>query len=163
MIDNGISLDELDEEFKFDPNCIQLVNVSDDPSLAGCLVYFLKAGDSTIGTDANSTITMNGLGMGQHHAKIVVSKDCNSLSITPVNPELGRVLINGSAIKAKTDLKHKDTLTFGIKNSFKVVIPKQKQENEQLVDVQDFNKILEGRLNNDSKEAACMRKYLEET
>lgn len=130
MIDNGIQLDELDEEFKFDPNCIQLVNVSDDPSLAGCLVYFLKAGDSTIGTDANSTITMNGLGMGQHHAKVVVSKDFNSLSITPVNPELGWVLINGSTIKAKTDLKHKDTLTFGIKNSFKVVIPKQKQENE---------------------------------
>ena len=54
-------------------------------------------------------------------------------------------------------------MTFGIKNSFKVVIPKLKQENESLVDISDFDKILEGRLNNDSPEAGCMRKYLEET
>lgn len=53
--------------------------MSEDPSLAGCLVYYLKAGETTIGTDQNSTITMNGLGMGQHHAKISASKDNNSL------------------------------------------------------------------------------------
>lgn len=105
------------------------MNVSDDPSLAGCLVYFLKPGDNTIGT-ANSTITMNGLGMAQQHAKLIVAKDNNSISITPLNPELGRILVNGNTIKQKTDLNHKDTVTFGIKNSFKVVIPKQKQENE---------------------------------
>ena len=76
---------------------------------------------------------------------------------------MGRILINGNQIKQKTDLHHKDTLTFGIKNSFKVVIPKLKQENEPIVDISDFDKILEGRLHNDSPEAACIRKYLEET
>ena len=60
-------------------------------------------------------------------------------------------------------MHHKDTLTFGIKNSFKVVIPKLKQENEPIVDISDFDKVLEGRRNNDSPEAGCMRKYLEET
>lgn len=60
-------------------------------------------------------------------------------------------------------MKHRDTVTFGIKNTFKVVIPKDKKDDEQLIDVSDFDKVLEGRLNNDSKEAVCMRKYLEET
>jgi len=32
------------------------VNVSEDPSLAGCLVYFLKAGETTFGIDPKSTI-----------------------------------------------------------------------------------------------------------
>ena len=63
MIDNGIQVGELNEEFKVDKESIQLVNVSDDPSLAGCLVYFMKAGETTFGTDPSSTITMNGLGM----------------------------------------------------------------------------------------------------
>jgi len=127
-------------------------------------VYYLKAGDTTLGTDQNLDITMNGLGMAQSHAKIQVNKDMNSISITPINPELGRILINGNTIKTKTDVKHWDTVTFGIKNSFKIIIPKLKTpEDEKLNDVSDFEKILEGRLNNDSPEAICMRKYLEET
>ncbi len=36
-------------------------------------------------------------------------------------------------------------------------------EDEKESNVSDFDKILEGRLNNDSPEAGCMRKYLEET
>jgi len=102
--------------------------------------------------------------MAQSHAKVIVNKDSNSISITPLNPELGWVLINGSVIKAKTEVKHRDTITFGIKNSFKVIIPKMKSpEDEKESNVSDFDKILEGRLNNDSPEAGCMRKYLEET
>ena len=67
---------------------------------------------------------------------------------------MGRVLVNGNAIKGKTEIKHWDTLTFGIKNSFKIVIPKMKSpEDEKESNVSDFDKILEGRLNNDSKEA----------
>lgn len=47
---------------------------------------------------------------------------------------------------------------------FKVIIPKQKTpEDEKQPDVSDYESILQGRLNNNSPEAACMRKYLEET
>jgi len=95
---------------------------------------------------------------------MAVGKDLNSLFIVPTAPDNGKITVNGNLIKNKTELKHKDTVIFGLKNAFKIVINKQKKpEDEKENAVSDYDSILADRLNNNTPEAACIRKYLEET
>jgi hypothetical protein len=64
LADAGLTSNELKETFEQDENAIQLINISDDPSLASCLIYFLKDGTNTVGSDSKSTLLLNGLGVG---------------------------------------------------------------------------------------------------
>lgn len=77
-----------------------------------------------MGTDPKNTIQIEGLGMVHSHAKIKVAKDFNSISIEPLDVQNGKITLNGNQLKEKKDLKHKDVLVFGVKNAFKVIIPK---------------------------------------
>jgi ribosomal 50S subunit-recycling heat shock protein len=93
-----------------------------------------------------------------------VAKDMNSITVEPTAPDNGKITVNGNLIKTKTLLHHKDTIIFGLKNAFKVIIPKQrKPDDEKELEGSDYDSILSDRLNNNTPEAACMRKYLEET
>ena len=40
-----------------------LMNMSDDPSLSGCLVYYLKKGVNNFGSQKDSEVMLNGLGI----------------------------------------------------------------------------------------------------
>jgi hypothetical protein len=42
--DAGLSQEELQDAFGVGKDCPYLLNISDDPTLAGCLMYFLKDG-----------------------------------------------------------------------------------------------------------------------
>lgn len=166
FIDAGFGADDEDiaKEFEQHADSIQLINISEDQSQNHCLIYYFPTGDSSIGTDAKCTIQMNGLGMIPQQAKFKIPKDYATIHIEPTAPDNGKVTVNGNVIKEKLELKHKDTVVFGVKNMFKVIIPKQKTpEDEKTSDVTDYDTILQHRLNNNSPEAACMRKYLEET
>lgn len=63
------------------------------------MIYYLQPGESTIGADAKNTISMQGLGMIPTQAKFKVSKDLDSLIITPIAPDNGKVTVNGNIIK----------------------------------------------------------------
>jgi len=39
------------------------MNISDDPSLTGCLVYYLKNGDNKFGSSKECDFIVNGLGI----------------------------------------------------------------------------------------------------
>lgn len=40
-----------------------LVNMSDDPSLAGCLIFYLKKGENRFGQSKECEFNVNGLGI----------------------------------------------------------------------------------------------------
>ena len=73
-----------------------------------------------------------------------------------------KTTVNGKQITEKTELKNLDRVVFGPSSAFKVIIPKLKKEGEEQTEVSDYDALLQDRLNNDSKEAQNMRKYLEE-
>jgi len=65
----GLTSTDLRENLNVDPDAPYLVNVSDDPTLAGCLVFFLKDGNTTIGSadEDEIDIIIKGLGMRGTH------------------------------------------------------------------------------------------------
>lgn len=161
--ENGLDDGEIKEMFKQDPDAIQLINISNDASMANCLIYFLKDGDNKMGSKKGNTITMTGLGIGENHATLSTN-GFNTMHVTPVDPKKNTVLVNGNQITEKTEVNHLDRLVFGtLGNAFKVVIPKQKVEGEEEEQkVSDYDAVLQDRLNSDTKEAANLRKYIEE-
>ena len=42
------------------------MNISDDPSLTGCLVYYLKLGENKFGTNKDCDFIINGLGIRKY-------------------------------------------------------------------------------------------------
>mmetsp|Transcript_23971 Transcript_23971/g.53982 ORF Transcript_23971/g.53982 Transcript_23971/m.53982 type:complete len:1025 (+) Transcript_23971:51-3125(+) len=126
--DMGLSIDEIMGNFNMDKETPELLNISDDPSLSGCLVYFVVKGqDTTIGSDPDCTIVLQGLGIRQYMCKLynadqeqvtltmlkpsgepmgrsatarrssAVSKDAANLYKDRENQQPGRILVNGKA------------------------------------------------------------------
>ena len=129
--DAGLDEDEIGDAFGQDPDAIQMINISNDPSLAGCMIYFPKEGKNTIGTGKKSTIHMQGLGMGEEHARLTVSDKFGKMMIEPVKANDFKVTVNGNKITGPTEVKHLDRVVFGHGNGFKIVIPKQSSGNEE--------------------------------
>jgi hypothetical protein len=48
--DNGVTSDELLSQFNIDKESVYLLNISDDPSLSGCLMLVLKNGENMFGS-----------------------------------------------------------------------------------------------------------------
>ena len=97
------------------------MNVSEDPTLLGMLIYDLKDGQTKIGTkegDENH-VKLNVLGIMPRHCSIFNQK--GTISIQP-NPE-AKVFVNGVLIAKKKDLNHLDRITLGHANNFKLIIP----------------------------------------
>jgi hypothetical protein len=44
-----------------------LMNMSDDPSLAGCLIFYLKMGEHKFGSSKECDFIVNGLGIKKYH------------------------------------------------------------------------------------------------
>jgi kinesin family protein 1 len=81
-----------------------LVNLSDDPLLAECLVYNIKPGTTTVGnvdTSANSDIKLNGTEILDHHCSFE-----NVEGVVTVVPNEGAaVMVNGQQIDAPKRLR----------------------------------------------------------
>ena len=144
-----------------DENAINLINICDDPSISSCLIYFMDKGKNTIGSNNENKIVLKGLGIAEFHA-LLTNDSHDKLNVEPLDPETGKVLVNGKQIYNKTELKHLDRLVLGHGNAFKVIIPLHKGSSAQAEVVHDYTSILEDRLSNDTPEAKNMRKYLEE-
>ena len=106
-----------------DKNSVHMINISDDPSMASCLIYAFKEGKCTIGSAQDNTIVLKGLGIRDHHC-IVTTKANEHVVVEPIDPSVGKVVVNGKAIQEKAPLNHRDRLVFGHGNAYKIVIPK---------------------------------------
>jgi hypothetical protein len=149
------------KQFDVDDDAITLVNISDDPSISNCLVYVMKKGENSVGTDPINTIALKGLGVSEKHA-IITNSNGTEVFVDPQDAEDARILVNGKQIFVRTQLSHLDRLIFGHGNSFKVVIGSDPNKGVVQTEATDYNSILQDRLSNDSPEAKNMRKYLEE-
>ena len=97
------------------------MNVSEDPTLLGMLLYDLKEGETKIGTkDADENhVKLNVLGIMTRHCSMYNEK--GNISIQP-NPD-AKVFVNGALVSKKTSLHHLDRITLGHANNFKLIIP----------------------------------------
>ena len=159
LADGGLSMDEIREELKIDSDTPYILNISDDPSLTGCLVFYLNKGVSKLGTNSSkSAIIIKGLGIFEEHCKIEV-ESYEVVKITPTGK--GRTLVNGNFLDKTRILKSNDRLVFGHGNSWKIIIPKLQTQTAKSEDF-SYGEIMNDRLNSDTPEAKNIKAYLDE-
>ncbi|KAK4121448.1 kinesin-domain-containing protein [Parathielavia appendiculata] len=78
-----------------------LVNLSDDPLLAECLVYNLKPGSTTVGADHQANIRLNGSRILHEHCTFDNAPD-ETVTVTP--KEGAAVMVNGKRVTEPTRL-----------------------------------------------------------
>uniref|UniRef100_A0A7S4QWX0 Kinesin motor domain-containing protein n=1 Tax=Alexandrium monilatum TaxID=311494 RepID=A0A7S4QWX0_9DINO len=118
--DLGLSSKSIGESLGLDESTPQLVNISNDPSLVGCLVYFLTQGDPiAVGSTKGCKIQLHGLGM---KPTMAVIHNTDNLNIS-IEANEGRVLVNGQLVRGEQPLKHCDRLILGHAHCFRVMIP----------------------------------------
>ncbi|CAK8999181.1 unnamed protein product [Durusdinium trenchii] len=129
----GLSSEDVDEVFGLEKNTPHLLNMSDDPVLSGCLVYFLPKGQLTkLGSHPENQIVIKGLGISDFvchfrnpdQRQVVISVPREDVS------ERSRVLVNGQLLKPDEvrRLKHFDRLLFGRAWMMRLVVPLEQQD-----------------------------------
>jgi len=88
-----------------------LVNMSDDPLMTGKLIYWLRSDELTMGAAQDSAIVLQGIGVSEHHAKIV--KKDGGCFLVPVK---GTTFMNGAEVKGETKMDHNARLIIGNSN-----------------------------------------------
>mmetsp|Transcript_127155 Transcript_127155/g.317552 ORF Transcript_127155/g.317552 Transcript_127155/m.317552 type:complete len:890 (-) Transcript_127155:390-3059(-) len=172
--DMGLSVYEITDAMGMDPNTPQLINVSEDPSLSGNLVYYLTPGaDTTLGADKACKIVLAGLGMKPFMCSLkqesmrrvtltLLGFDGKPLSTSGLaqlaKPQSyhghktpGRVLVNGRVPKAlRQDLHHTDRIIVGHAYCFRLVMPLVAAESPPVSPVEGVLSV-----NDDIDEALC--------
>eukprot|EP00929_Paragymnodinium_shiwhaense_P054342 TRINITY_DN27232_c0_g1_i1.p1 TRINITY_DN27232_c0_g1~~TRINITY_DN27232_c0_g1_i1.p1 ORF type:complete len:1306 (-),score=299.57 TRINITY_DN27232_c0_g1_i1:137-4054(-) len=110
-----------------------LLNLSDDASLAGCLLYYFPDGlKRSVGSAQDSSIRLRGLGIPS--CLCVIENDGNTaLSLTKSSNE-GRVVVDGQPLAAGSgqhSLRHGQRIFLGRAFAFKVVVPADAQHAEE--------------------------------
>eukprot|EP00746_Dinoflagellata_sp_MGD_P166360 gnl/MRDRNA2_/MRDRNA2_96189_c0_seq1.p1 gnl/MRDRNA2_/MRDRNA2_96189_c0~~gnl/MRDRNA2_/MRDRNA2_96189_c0_seq1.p1 ORF type:complete len:1191 (+),score=233.88 gnl/MRDRNA2_/MRDRNA2_96189_c0_seq1:70-3642(+) len=119
--DMGLSTMEIAESMQVHKDSPQLINLSDDPALNGCLIYFLDNGQVTmLGSSKKCKIRLQGLGVKPIMCSIF-NEGNRRLLLKP--GDSCRVLVNGSAVIIDRQLKHHDRLILGHAHCYRVVIP----------------------------------------
>eukprot|EP00933_Yihiella_yeosuensis_P045776 TRINITY_DN4119_c0_g3_i1.p1 TRINITY_DN4119_c0_g3~~TRINITY_DN4119_c0_g3_i1.p1 ORF type:complete len:1259 (+),score=239.54 TRINITY_DN4119_c0_g3_i1:38-3814(+) len=130
----GLSCAEIDEVFGIEKDTPYLLNMSDDPSLSGCLMYFLRSGKSTsIGRHVENDIVLEGLGIKDFLCSIR-NEDQRKLSISLPSQDVTakpRVGVNGALLKREEgnshQLSHNDRIIFGRAYAMRLVVPLEQQ------------------------------------
>ena len=160
LADGGLTMDELREEMKIDPDTPYLLNISDDPTLSGCLVYYLKNKSNIIGSKTETCdIVLKGLGIFDEHCKIEI-ESLEKVKLVPSGR--ARTLVNGNFLAGSTYLKSNKRIVFGNGNAWKIIIPKIHNEKED-TDNNSYNEIMMDRLMSDTPKSNNIRKFLDET
>ena len=160
LADGGLTMDELREEMKIDPDTPYLLNISDDPTLSGCLVYYLKNKSNIIGSKTETCdIVLKGLGIFDEHCKIEI-ESLEKVKLVPSGR--ARTLVNGNFLAGSTYLKSNKRIVFGNGNAWKIIIPKIHVEKEDK-SKNTYNQIMMDRLKSDTPESNNIRKFLDET
>eukprot|EP00392_Amoebophrya_sp_AT5.2_P000603 g604.t1 len=136
LVDMGLSGSGMAQAMNMNVHTPYLMNVADDPSLTGCLVYFIPINEEvTIGSDPSCTIKLTGLGIQPvmctlinfNHTRVHVKPQPD-----PKTGEYGRLLRNGRAIGGTpTTLEARDRFMIGRSFIFKLVVPLQAQNTHQ--------------------------------
>jgi pSer/pThr/pTyr-binding forkhead associated (FHA) protein len=139
------------------------MNVSEDPTLLGMLLYDLKEGETKIGTkDADENhVKLNVLGIMTRHCAMY--NEGGNISIEP-NPD-AKVFVNGALVTKRTKLKHLDRITLGHSNNFKLVIPGQSSPDElreSMLSGGQFGEYIDDKLSANTIEAKSMKQFLVE-
>jgi kinesin family protein 1 len=96
-----------------------LVNLNEDPNLNEQLLYFLKAGQTTVGAAQTCAIVLEGAGIVAQHVRIDVetSADAGAELVVTVTP-LGtsNSFVNGEQLRGTLQLKHSDRVIFGARS-----------------------------------------------
>eukprot|EP00929_Paragymnodinium_shiwhaense_P019726 TRINITY_DN1334_c0_g1_i2.p1 TRINITY_DN1334_c0_g1~~TRINITY_DN1334_c0_g1_i2.p1 ORF type:complete len:903 (+),score=270.47 TRINITY_DN1334_c0_g1_i2:76-2784(+) len=167
----GISLSDLAGVVNMDPDTPQLVNISEDPSLNGALVYYLPMAENcSVGSDTKCKIVLKGLGVADIMCHLRnEDNETVTLAWPSTGPEHRRMLLNGRKVpEGGTKLQHMDRITLGHVYLMRVVIPKQadaaadKAENTwNLADEGGLEKALEELLHTDQKTAHAVQGMLD--
>jgi len=149
--DMGLSTQEITHGMGMDVDTPHLVNMSDDPSLRGCLIYYLVAQTgSTVGTDSKCTILIMGLGMKPYMCSFW-NADNRTVVIIPLAPTgeslqhdqgqenmavdaPGRVLVNGNVVSADRELQHYDRVILGYAFCFRLIVPLLAQDRQENIE-----------------------------
>jgi len=139
LIDLGLSVAATSNSIHIsqDQDVPYLVNLSEDPFLEGCLMYFLQPHEVTsVGSSRNENkIHLEGLGLAPRHCSIQ-NDDNETIVLSPVEPALDtsdssadvggvpRTFLNGQRVIGPTPIKHQDRLILGHAFAFKVHVPK---------------------------------------
>lgn len=135
--ERSIQSDEVGQLMGFDASTPYLLNISDDPSLTGCLIYFLRAAPevNTVGHTGRESICPNnivlqGLGIPARLCEIWFQPSGESArrgAVTIRNvadpSDHGRLVVNGRLLTSgeAVELKHGDRLMFGWAFCFRLV------------------------------------------
>lgn len=121
----GLSASHLDEGSA--STLPRLVNVSGDPSLSGCLAYFIAEGEpTTFGSDEANKVPLKGLGITRH---MLVLENRNNTAVKLI-PLEGRIIVNGAPVRGEKLLKHGDRLILGFLMCLHLVVPQAAQDVE---------------------------------
>lgn len=94
-------------------SCAHLSNINPDPMLTGSLKYLIEFGSDKkrilIGSDENSDIQLDGIGIYDKHAQIKFKH--NEFWISAFSDS--KVIINGKQIEKKVQLNNFDRVVFG--------------------------------------------------
>ena len=83
MKDAGLSTEELWDAIGASKDTPYIMNISDDPSMAGVLIFYLKEGQTQVGKSVGKGgIKINGLGVQENHA-VFINAGNNEVKIKP--------------------------------------------------------------------------------
>jgi len=111
-------------EDNIDEKTPHFVNLNEDPNLAGNLLYFLKVGETLVGSDDACDVVLAGPGIAVKHAKIDISQDSSGDYVVNMSPVgASSTFINGQQITDSQLLRHSDRVIFGARQVYRLVHP----------------------------------------
>mmetsp|Transcript_24411 Transcript_24411/g.43349 ORF Transcript_24411/g.43349 Transcript_24411/m.43349 type:complete len:1306 (-) Transcript_24411:15-3932(-) len=122
--ENGLSQYHITQAFGISKGSPYLLNMADDPMLAGCLIYLLKDSEVTrIGASKENTITLKGVGIPDVLCCILNSENTN-VSIELLS-NAGRVVVNGRLLQVghPRQLHNGDHIFLGRAYALKLIMP----------------------------------------
>ncbi|KAF4704642.1 hypothetical protein FOZ63_022851, partial [Perkinsus olseni] len=128
--DMGLSSNEINTAFGVAHDTPYMLNISEDPMLSGCLLYYLKTDEeTTIGSADTNNIVLHGLAIPPQLCIISNIGDAELRLSVPerVLEAGGRLIINGKAVgdgDPPHTLKHLDRVLFGRAHMMRIMIPK---------------------------------------
>jgi len=116
-----------------------LLNVSDDPALSGCLLYWLKPAPEVNDVGQEGSVCLRGLGIPARLCELTYRPEDASVSIRKCT-ESGRLLVNGRPV-VDSQLQHADRLVFGWAFCFRLVISAGRESGASPAPSTDFEHI----------------------
>eukprot|EP00919_Chromeraceae_sp_WS-2016_P044133 GHVR01105178.1.p1 GENE.GHVR01105178.1~~GHVR01105178.1.p1 ORF type:complete len:1050 (+),score=298.05 GHVR01105178.1:81-3230(+) len=171
----GLNVSDIGTVFEMEKNCPYLINISDDPLLTGCLMYFIRRSSvesTSLGSAPGNTITLTGLAV-QPRMCYIKNTDNNNLYISVPDgcENTVRVLVNGRKIpQGGRELRHHDRIVIGRAYAFRIVIPVELQMAKDRDLLQgatdtfewDVEAVLQEIVTDDSNDYQGASKYVEE-